>query len=315
MSQQTFNKVVSELISTTDKNGSLLNLSSIIVSEGDQYYSHYFTDDEPVDIRSIAKPIACLAIGAAIQDGLTLGNTRVNLNTHVWPLLSKYAHINDPANVSQWEKVTLLDCFRITLGHDRGLLFSTDIKGRDVNTFTDYIVNHPITGVVGKDFTYSNAGTFLVSTLITEYTDMNLDELVDKYIFSPMEITEYQWRKYGKYTAGCTGLEIRNADLHKIGRLLINNGNYKNKQLVPSNWVEKMRSPLVEPPTHRYIATRSYPKWSYGMNLWICEDGNYFCDGSDAQYLIMLPKKDTVITTLGHQPDAEPVSSILGAWK
>lgn len=315
MNQETFSGVINQLETVLDKKGNHLNMASIIVSDEVNQYSHYFKQRETVDIRSIAKPIVCMAIGAGIEEGLYFDGKQIGLETPVWEFLSKYTTVNDPENIKKWQKETLLDCLRITMGHDKGLMFSSDIKEHDENELVNYVVNYPITGEVGKDFKYSNAGTFLISTLITEYLGKNLDQFVDEHIFSPMGISDYSWKKFGKYCAGCTGLKMQNEDLHKIGRLLVNNGAYEGKQLVPRHWIDKMRSPQVASPTHRYVADRAYPKWSYGMNLWICQDGNYYCDGSEGQYLIIIPKNNIVITTMGHQPDTEPVSSCLGVWK
>lgn len=315
INQEKFNSVINQLETALDKKGNHLDMDSVIVSDENNYYSHYFKEKEKVDIRSIAKPIVCMAIGAAIEKGLYFEGVKIGLDTPIWQFLSKYSTVDDPENIKKWQKEVLMDCFRITMGHDKGLMFSSDVKEHEENDLVNYVLNYPITREIGKDFIYSNAGTFLVSTLITENLGQNLDELVNEYIFSPMGISDYTWKKFGKYCAGCTGLKMQNEDLHKIGKLLINNGVYEGNQLVPSHWIEKMRSPQVPSPTHRYVSDRAYPKWSYGMNLWICQDGNYYCDGSEGQYLIIIPKKNIVITTTGHQKDTEPVSNCLGLWK
>lgn len=315
MSQELFDRVVQKLQGARDKTGNTLQMASIIVTDPEGTYSHYFTDPIAVDIRSIAKPIVALAIGRAIEDGLQFRGVKVELDTPIWPFLSTYCNVANAENEEQWRKVTLLDCLRITLGHDKGLLFSADLRGRDEHTLVDYVVNYPITKEVGKDFVYSNAGTFLVSTLITECLGVSLDQLVAQYIFAPLGISEFTWKKYGKYCAGCTGLILQNTDLHKIARLLFDGGSFAGRQVVPRAWVDEMRRPQVPAPTHRYIADRAFPKWSYGLNLWICEDGNYYCDGTDGQYLICIPRRGVVITTLGFQPDTEPVSQCLGEWK
>lgn len=315
MKKEEFTTVIDKMKKILDKKGNHLDMSSVIVSDSQNCYKHYFKYEEMCDIRSIAKPIACMAVGIAIEKGLYFDGSKIDLDTYVWPFLSKYSQIKDPQNEEKWREVRLIDLFRITLGHDKGLMFSADVREQDENDLVNYILNYPITGKVGKDFVYSNAGTYLVSSLITEYLGKNLDELVDELLFSQMDISTFQWRKYGKYTAGCTGLMIHNEDLHKFGELLLNNGVYNGIQTVPSHWVEKMRTPQVASPTHRYKASRAFPKWSYGLNLWICEDGNYYCDGSGGQYMIIIPSRNIVITAMGNQSDSEPVSSLFGEWK
>ncbi len=325
LTSELFDSVVNEMTTCLDSKGNHLDMVGLIVSQGDTLFTHYFRQREPVDIRSIAKPITCLAFGAAIEEGLYFCEQKITLDTKVGPFLSKYVSIDDPLNRETWNNTTVRDCFKITLGHDKGIMFSKDVKAHDENKLIDYVVNYPITTVPGKDFVYSNAGTFVLSTLITEYLGISLAEFVDKYIFSPLGITDYSWRSFGKYCAGCTGLKMQCEDLHKIAKLFADKGVYQNKQIVPEAWINNMIIPLVYGPTHRYKKGRAFPKFNYGMNMWICGDidelgrysydGNYYCDGTDGQYIIIIPKNNIVIAATGFQSDTEPVSRILGHFK
>lgn len=325
LTSELFDSVVNDMTTSLDSKGNHLNMVGLIVSQGDTCFTHYFRDREPVDLRSISKPITCLAFGAAIEEGLYLDGQKITLDTKVGPLLSKYVTINNSLNQKAWNILTFRDCFKITLGHDKGIMFSKDVKTQDENKLIDYVVNYPITTVPGKDFVYSNAGTFVLSTLITEYLGISLSDFVDKYIFKPLDITDYSWRSFGKYCAGCTGLKMHCEDLHKIAKLFADKGVYQNKQVVPKAWINNMILPLVYGPTHRYKKGRAFPKFNYGMNMWICGDiddlgrysydGNYYCDGTDGQYIIIIPKNNIVIAATGFQSDTEPVSRILGYFK
>lgn len=313
--KQTFDEVVEKLSVIKDKNANKLEMISIIVSNENETYSHYFKETNPVDIRSIAKPIACLALGAALDKGLEIEGTKLSIKTKIWPYISKYVSLSNKINERSLNEISILDCLKITLGHKDGIMFSADVKGKDEFDLMNYVVNYPITQNVGSHFQYSNAGTFILSSLISEYFDMSLSDLVNEHIFKPLSIKEFNWRKFGKYTCGCTGLKIQNMDLHKIGKLLLNNGMYNSTQVVPAEWVKLMTSPQVKSPTHRFKKERAFPKWSYGLNLWITEDGTYYCDGTNSQYLIVIPSKRLVISTTGLQKDSEPVSSTLGLFK
>lgn len=315
MKKELFEKVVSSLNTKIDKNGNHLKMSSLIVSQGNRVYSHYFGQREMIDIRSIAKPILCLAVGAAINDGLCFNGDGISLDTPINKYIKRIVQFDDKSQEERWDKIHLIDLFRITLGHDKGIVFSSDVKQVGEENLLSYVVNYPITHSIGEHFVYSNAGGYLMSALITEYCGMQADEFVNKYIFSKIGISEYTWKKYGKYCAGCTGLKLYNEDLHKIARLIYEDGVYNGREIVPSEWIKQMRTPHVSSPTHRYIADRAFPKWSYGLNLWITQDGNYYCDGTDGQYLIVIPHSGVVITSTAFQPDTTPVSECLGLFK
>lgn len=315
MNKQLFENVIERMTTSLDKNGNHLNMNSIMVSDDCNTFTYYFTEREKIDLRSISKPILCLAVGAAIENGLEFNGEKIALETPVWKYLSKYATINNDEQKAKWKKIKLIDLLRITFGHEKGIMFSKDVREHNEDELINYIVNYPIKYESGQHFVYSNAGGYLISSLITEYCGVSADEFVDYYIFSKLGIEDFTWKKYGKYCAGCTGLKMFNEDLHKIAKLILNNGYFENQSIVPVSWIEEMKKPQVQTPTHRYIHDRAFPKWSYGLNLWICEDGNYYCDGSDGQYLIIIPKKRIAVTTLGYQTDTLPVSEALGLFK
>ena len=66
---------------------------------------------------------------------------------------------------------------------------------------------------------------------------------------------------------------------------------------------------------HQYLGENGVV-YSYGAHFGIYSyDGNYYCDGTDGQYIIIIPKNNIVIAATGYQSDTEPVSRILGNFK
>lgn len=310
-----FDRVVEALQSSRDSNGSSLNIESLIYTDDKGTRQHQFTPTRQVNLRSIAKPIACLALGKGIDQGMIWDGEAVSLSTKVWPLLSKIVETRTVEIEDAWKQVTIRDLLRSTIGHQTGLLFSKDIKGRDPNSLLDYVVSQPITGKVGRDFVYSNAGLFVLSSLISKFSGVDLDQFVQDLLFSPLGVHDVKWERFGRTVAGCTGLWMSNVDLHRVGRLLLNDGSIDGVQIVPAAFIAEMRTPQVPGPTHRFVLGRAFPKWSYGLCLWICEDGTYYCDGTDGQYLIVFPNKKAVATLLASQPDTVPISDSLGLFK
>ena len=315
MTKQRFDQLVDALRAAKDSTGSSLNLESIYYTDGNGTQHHDFKTPEQVNLRSIAKPIVCLALGVSIDEGMIWDGQKVALSMPVWPYLSQIARPATADNERAWRSVTLRDLLRSTLGHDKGLLFSKDIRGRDPASLLDYVLNYPVTKEVGHDFVYSNAGIYVLSHLISKFAGMELDQFVLERLLRRMDVSEVKWDRHGNVIAGCTGLWMNNRDLHKIGILLLKDGKWDARQLVSATFVSEMRSPQVQSPTHRYIADRAFPKWSYGLGLWICEDGSYYCDGTDGQYLVVVPTRDTVVTVLANQSDTVPISDALGLLK
>lgn len=310
-----FDKVVDLLQSFRDSNGSPLSIESLIYTDQNGTRKHNFAPAGKVNLRSIAKPITCLALGKAIDQGLMWNGETVSLSTKVWPLLSKIVETRSVVAEEAWGEVTIKDLLRSTIGHQTGLLFSKDIKGRDPSALLDYVVSQSIPGKVGEDFVYSNAGLFILSSLISKFSGIDLDNFVQELLFTPLGIHDVKWDRFGHTVAGCTGLWMSNVDLHRVGLLLLNDGVFDGIQIVPSAFIAEMRTPQVPAPTHRFVPDRAFPKWSYGLCLWICEDGTYYCDGTDGQYLIVFPSRKAVATLLASQPDTVPISDSLGLFK
>lgn len=308
MDKYIFESVVKKLQEAKDKEGNLLNMDSIMISQGAVVFKHKFKSEETLnDLRSISKPIIGLALGMAIEDGLKLNNEKLTLDTKIFPFFKNRVKVTNEKNIEKLEKVTLKHVLTHTIGYAEGLLFSKDIKERDPFTLLDYVFNYDITHEPGECFVYSNVGPYILSALIQEELDLNLSDWINEKLFQKIGITKYEWKNYGNYCAGATGLRISHDDLHKVGQILLDKGMFEGKQLVPKEWVEAMTQIQVLTPT-MYDEKRVFPKYGYGFYIYICKNGNYYIDGTDGQYLIVLKDKGTLITTFGHQPDMKPIT-------
>ena len=316
MEKNEFLKIIENLKQARDKSGASLAMKSIIISDGHQTFSHnYVTDAGRTDIRSISKVPLCITVGVAISRGLKIWGEPLTLSTHIFPLLEPYTKGLTKEQIGRLEKVNLEHLMTNTMGHEEGFLFSKDIKDRDLYNLMDYIVNKPIDHIPGTHFFYSNVGPYLISAMLQTELKASLADLAEEFLFRPLNIRTFNWKKYGNYVAGCTGLTISNEDLHKIGQLLINDGIWNGVRVVPTDWVNQMRTPnhFIKPTETggRYEPHRALPKWSYGYLLWITETGNYYCDGTDGQYLIAIPERKLVITTTGAQSDMKPITECM----
>ncbi|MCL6003129.1 MAG: beta-lactamase family protein [Candidatus Thermoplasmatota archaeon] len=309
---QVFAEVIRNFNEMEDKNGNNLRMNSIMAtsSTGDTF-EHYFTEKRTISqLRSVSKPVVALALGTAIEKGLFFDGQRVTLDTPIWPFLKDLVDLRNKRNLPRLERVKLKHLLTHTIGHNTGLMFSKDITGIPSDKLLEYIWNTDMTHEPGEFFVYSNAGPFLVSILIQEELGTNLSDWIRKVLFDPLKIHNFEWKNYGKYCAAATGLKLSHEDLHKIGLLLLNDGMFENTQIVPRHWIQEMRSAKVLTPS-TYDVKRALPKYSYGYYLWITESGTYFADGTNGQYLIVIPEKHTVITTLGNQEDMTPITECM----
>lgn len=306
-----FDEVIHAFRSTVDKDGNPLRMDSILVSQGTRTFAHRFTRGTAKnDLRSISKTILALALGAAFERGIRLRGRSFTLDSPVWEFFEGRVALSNQRNARLVRKITLRHLLTHTIGYDKGLLFSKDVQGRDPSSLLDYLWREDIVHEPGTHFVYSNAGPYMLSAIIQEELGLGLAEWVARYLFRPLGIVDFEWKSYGQYCAASSGLRLHHQDLHKIARILADDGRFEGRQVVPASWVSKMRSIQVRTPS-MYDEARVLPKFGYGFGLWICRDGRYYCDGTDGQYLIVVPSRELVVTTLGHQPDMKPITECM----
>jgi len=323
MKTKKIKSVVGKLQIARDKKGNLLNMDSIIISQGFEKFKHNFNDkDVQNDLRSLCKPIISISIGIAIENGLKLNGEFMSLETKIFPFFKDFVKINNSENIEKWEQVTLRHVLTHSIGFSDGLMFSKQIKEKKPGTLLDYIFNTDIVNEPGSTFVYSNVGPYLISVFIQEQLGVNLSEWINQILFQKIGITVWEWKNYGKYCAAATGLKLFHEDLHKIGEILLNKGLYNGKKIVSSDWIEQMTSRQIstyggEHPNGQRVGSivydpkRVFPKWGYGFFVYICENDNYYIDGSDGQYIIILKNREMLITTFGHQSDMKPITECM----
>lgn len=153
-----------------------------------------------------------------------------------------------------------------------------------------YALDRPMQGTPGQDRIYSTGNTHLLAVILHRASGLNTLQFANIYLFGPMDIQITGWdRDPQGYFLGGNNMAMRPADMVKIGRLMMNLGEYEGHQLVPEEWI--IRS--VEPVTGR--GGRN----NYGY-LWFRRmAGDYhmvYAFGNGGQYILMMPELDSVIT-------------------
>lgn len=287
-----------------DKDGSKLSMFAFAADRGGEYTNHLFlNEDKDADLRSVSKVVTGLVLGSLLASDVKLAGAPIALETHVEPLLRQ--HMSDAARV-QWAGVRIIDLLNNTIGHEEGFLFSKDLGDLPHSEYLEYVFAVPIVYPPGRHFSYSNVGAFLFSVIVQDWLGTSLHDLALAAVLGPLGI-ESHWRRFGNYSAGCTGLSMKNGDLIKLATLLRDGGEANGRRLVSKSWVETMSSPVSMTP-HMYDPKRVFPKYAYGIGLWVCKDGSFYCDGTNGQYLIVVRDRGVALSTTGKQPDMKPIT-------
>lgn len=283
-----------------------LDLYDIHITDKDVSLDYVFSDSKKVNVHSISKMITGICIGIAIEQNIFPQGLDEPIMKYF-----KNTPITNKLNIKFLENAKIKHLLSLTLGHEERLLDSQQISRLNDFDLVEFVLNYPIKHEPGTHFVYTSATMYLASVIITRATDYTLLEFAKKNLFSKLNITDVDWleSKQG-YNLGATGLIINGYDLHKVGLMILQDGKYEGYQIVSRQWVDEMRT-IQSSSSRYYNEERALPKYGYGFNLWICKSGIYFCDGTDGQYVIMIPHKNRVITTVGNQKDMSYITEYL----
>ncbi len=271
---------------------STLKVESLLITQNGKDYYHLFVSERLKDIRSISKMVTGLALGVAIEKGYFENG----INTYVLPYFKEVA-ITNKENLKYLKKLQIKHLISYTAGYDKQLLNKAHLNTiKDITNFTSYALNYPLKYEPGEKFVFCNAPIYLLSIMIEKETGLKLKDFAEKEIMSKLDVTNFEWEEsLEKHTWGATGLKLLPTDLHKIGKLLLNDGKYNNNQIIPSDWIKEMKE-LRNLSPNEYVKGRVIPKYGHGYTLWLCKDKNYFHDAKGGQYVICVPEKNMVIT-------------------
>ena len=258
------------------------------------------TDFGPVtlhDTRSVGKSVVSLLLGIAKQQG-KVGD----LATPAMAFYPEYADLATPER----KAITLEHLLTMSSGfewHEGGS--GPDDEHRLYWKWSPYryVLSRPIVASPGRTFNYNSGGTAVLADILTRVTRMPLKDFARQALFEPLGIRDWEWVAdlHGRPMA-FTGLRLRPRDMAKIGRLVVDHGQWRGQQIVPAEWIRASLQPRI---------STGYPGLQYGYQWWA---GTVAWQGKDiawsaafgngGQRLFVVPELDLVaVITAGAYGD------------
>ena len=234
---------------------------------------------EVTDVKqlfSISKTFTSMAIGLAIAEGrMGLHDKVVN---YFRPLIE--GEVNP-----RLAKMEVYHLLTMTTGHDSCVMGKIGPTPNPVKAFLELPLQHE----PGTYFAYNTGASLILAVIIKMVTGKEIDEYL-KPMLEALEIHESYFEKIGGNCLGGVGTHVDIQALLNFGSMLLHNGEFKGKQVVPADYVKLATSKCVENP---YNGT---PDWTsgYGLHLWMGQVG-YRCDGAYGQLIIVLPESEMVV--------------------
>ena len=143
----------------------------------------------------------------------------------------------------------------------------------------------------GEEFEYNTMMTHMMSAILTKVCGISTKDFADKWLFKPLGIKNYQWRKGadGIYYGG-SDIFLTPRDMAKFGFLFLNNGMWDEKRILPKEWIKKSTSRIVDIPNEiSYAVGLDYGYW------WWIQEKAYMAWGAGGQYIIVNPNLDLIV--------------------
>lgn len=261
------------------------------------------------DTRSVGKSVIGLLVGIAQAQG-KIGA----LSTSVLEFFPEYAKQATSAH----QAITLQHLLTMS----SGLEWSEGGAGRDdehrlfwKRLSSRYVLGRPIALPAGERFNYNSGGTALLADVVARATRTRFTEFAREHLFEPMGIRDWQWvgDLHGRPMA-FNGLRLRPRDMAKLGRLMLNQGRWQGRQIVPAEWVVAALQPRIS----TGIADLQYGyQWWSGTLQWQDRPLAWSAAfGNGGQRVFVVPDLDlTVVVTAGAYGDARAAPFVNGLFK
>ncbi len=312
MNTEKFEQLVEKFKITLDITDNHLQMNSFAIKQnGDCFIYRFNNRMEASDVRSLSKTVMALVTGKVFELSKQGVYPKIGLDTNIFPIIEKLVNLNNIKNLTYLKQINIKHLLTHTIGYDKMLLMRGDIIDLDPFSYLDYLINYPIKYQPGTVYLYSNAGFYLLSVILQEFINEDLFAFVKRELFEPLEINNANWIKYGNYLAGATRLWLQPEDLIKIGELLLNDGTYKGKQILPKSWIKEMTTIQEYNPNYDLSNRKHLLYYAYGYGIWLNKKEIYFASGTDGQYIVIVPEKKAIIITQAQQKDPNPIRNII----
>ena len=260
--------------------------SLLIVKDGKLIFERYsgdLTRDHNYELYSVTKTITALTFGVLAGQG------KIATSDRVAPLILKARPEFEDA---------LSDKKEIELGHlmsmSSGLLYK-QVEGSDPLYYQAPDRLKVALSTVARippatQFEYTDANPVLVGVAISAAAGQPEDRYAEEHLFKPLGMRNYRWTGADQSgtVSGGWGLRLRPIDMAKIGMLMLDEGRWQGRQVVPTLWIRQMSTPSPQAAAQ-----------DYGYYCWISSivqsEPQFGAMGFKGQFITVLPNKRAVI--------------------
>jgi CubicO group peptidase (beta-lactamase class C family) len=162
-----------------------------------------------------------------------------------------------------------------------------------------HILRKPLVHQPGTFYNYQDCDPHLVGAALERLTGASLEEFAVANLFGKIGISDFIWLRHRDGTTyGAYGLYLTPRNLARLGKLVIQRGQWDGAQVVSPAWIDtstaKQTDMDPEGASHGF---------DYGFYWWrVPELGAFTAYGHGGQYVLVVPAKNLVVVMTA-EPD------------
>lgn len=248
-----------------------------------------------MELYSATKGITSAAAGIAVGEGL------FNLDDKIYTFFPEYSdRMSENA-----KKVTVYDLLHMKSGLDAWAIGFDSPLRKQVKDWAEWFFTYDLKEP-GKDYVYASINTHMVVCVIEKASGMDFLQWIMPRLFEPLGIYYPDWLRTPTGTPmGGYGLRLSIDEMGRFGQMILDDGMYDGKQIVPREYVEKLWTTHI-----------SMPNEFQSLQITLDQDlfytySYFYCSNTDTlimagymdQYVLISRKKNAVVSVLSYTTD------------
>ncbi len=250
------------------------------------------------DVRSVTKSVTALLFGIAFGEG--------RVPHPAEPLLRQFPDYPDLAADPERARLTVEHALTMSLGLEwrEDIPYDNPANAEIAMELAPdryrYVLERPIEQPPGARWSYCGGATALLGRLISDGTGQPLPQYGRAALFEPLGIDSFEWMTGAdRVASAASGLRLAPRDLARIGELVLAEGAWDGRQIVPAEWIHAMLHPRLQTDWGGQYGYQWYIETIAGHRL-VAGMGN------GGQRLVVFPDLDlTVAITAGNYDDPD----------
>ena len=285
----------------------------IVVHKGQVQLERYWQDIDPNALttgRALTRSVTPMVLGFAVSDGALKLDDPISTFIPEWK--------NDPRgaikvqqlaqNASGLEVADQKPLTQIDGNKDLCLVYCGDV----VRAAMDYeLVKKP-----GTKFEVAQENMQLLALVIERAMGKPIQDILSERIWKKIAASDatFQFDRPDGVARVMCCMRATPRDWSRLGILLLNNGSWDGKQILPTNWVKTMSTPSPANPNFGtglwlgspFVAMRTYFEGKPGVipqSEPFLADDVLIMEGGGFRAIYVVPSEDLMIMRLGHLPE------------